>query len=633
MSELLWQAPACSIGEVARAVVHDHKGLPSNQSMVDAAKVDHSHSERNAHRLFNRYGLALKVPISHLTFAHGNGKDTIDIPSLRMRDFLRLLLDKYPKVLFGGQQPGPASQRLCATFWQRYQSYHPQHVLFDKVKKEDWGSYVPLFLHGDKGRTLQKSPIFVLAFETPWGLPPDMLARCSYDNRQMQRKQFHDGRLSWTCSARVRFSGKRTHDDMTGCTMECPGHLDNSSANSHQRHNSKGHSYLSRFLVAAITSKTYKRNSNVLPGILQKTAAELEDLFTVGLHSKELGGQIKFALVGVKGDAEFHWEAGNFTRSYHHTGTKNEAMICPLCEAGGEGVSFTDAAPHPAWEATIGASDPWQELPPLNHAPFAESYRAFVYKFDPFHVLKFGVYRDAVASTLIRLALMLYFDFQECDSKAIDQRLERAFSLFKMWALAAGKNPAIKAFTKANMNFERYKSYPWCNAKGSDITLLLMWLEFVLPFFIAEPKAEGDLKVLKAMYQTIQAGLSYIGVMHSHGVWLPRCCAKFQLETGFRFLRGYLFLADHCMQNHVAGYRLRPKLHYLHHLLHDSQRQLENPAVGFIFSSSALLCETNEDFIGRLARVSRRVAAKTAGMRTTQRYLVKVRCLLERLGG
>ena len=458
-----------------------------------------------------------------------------------------------------------------------------------------------------------------------------MLNRCSYDNRHMQRKQFHHGRLSWTCTERVRFSGKRTHDDMTGCMERPSSYLDNSSRNSHQRHNSKGHSYLSRFLVASITSKTYKKNANVLPGILRETALELEELFNVGLHSKQLGGQIKFALIGVKGDAEFHWEAAAFTRSYHHTGTKNEAQICPLCEAGGQGLSFTDAAAHPKWEATIGSSDPWQELPALNHAPFAESYQAFLYKFDPFHVLKFGVFRDAVASTVVRLALMLYFDFEGCDSKSIENRLERAFSLFKMWAMAAGKNPAIKAFTKANMNFERYGSYPWCNAKGSDITLLLMWLEFVLPSFIAKPKAESDLKVLKAMYQTIHAGLTYIGVMHSHGIWLPRCCGKVQLEAGFRFLRGYLFLADYCMQARVAGYRLRPKLHYLHHLLYDAQRQLDNPAVEYVFSSSALLCEANEDFIGRLARISRRVSARTAGIRSTQRYLVKVRCLLERL--
>ena len=126
---LLCQAPARSIGEVARAVIRDQKGLPANQSMQDAAKVDHAHSERNAHRLFNRYGLALKVPISYLTFSHGGGKDTVTIPFLRVRDFLRVLLDKYPKVLFGGQQLGSASQGLCETFWQRYQSYHPQHVL------------------------------------------------------------------------------------------------------------------------------------------------------------------------------------------------------------------------------------------------------------------------------------------------------------------------------------------------------------------------------------------------------------------------------------------------------------------------------------------------------------------------
>ena len=629
---LLSQAPACTIGEVAQAIIRDQGGTPAVDSIAHAAKVDKSHSERNAHRLFNRYGLSLRVSISWATFQgeSAEASDSVTIPYLKPRDYLSLLLDKYPRVLQGGLQAGPEFARLCENFWQRYQIYHPQHVFYDRISREEWGSSIPIFIHGDKGRTLQKSPIFVLSFETPWGLPDGMLQKCQYDNLTMRRKQYRDGRLSWTCLKRC--GGKRKFEDMDSCTMECPTTLlDNSAEESHQRQNNKGHSYLSRFLVAAITSKVYKKNPKVLPGILEETAAELKSLFETGVPCKRTGKITRFVFVGAKGDAEWHWEAAVFNRSYHKTGTKNELPICPQCEAGSPGLSFTDADDDPQWARTIGQTDPWDSPPPLSAVPFSDHFHAFMYKFDPFHVLKFGVFRDTVASTIVRLCLMGFFDFLADDSKGIEFRFERAFSKFQLWALAASKNPGIKHFTKANLNFGKYKCYAWLNAKGSDVTLVMLWLDFQIQAFMPAAKSPEHLRVLKAMHQTIHGGLTFVGIMHSHGLWLPKSCAQVQLEFGTRFLRGYLYLAKLCMDLRVAGFRLRPKLHYMHHLLHDIRRQLRNPECKYVFSCAALLCESNEDYIGRLARVSRRVAAKTAGLRTTQRYLVKTRALLERL--
>ena len=181
------------------------------------------------------------------------------------------------------------------------------------------------------------------------------------------------------------------------------------------------------------------------------------------------------------------------------------------------------------------------------------------------------------------------------------------------------------------MNFEKFRSFPWVNAKGSDVTLIMMWLAFMLRLLLLERlKRPEDSLQLQAMLQLLDGGLTYVGIMHSHGLWLPRPCAQLQLEAGSKFYRGYLYMANLCIQMKVAGFRLRPKIHYFHHLLYDVQLQLRTDT-RFILSSVAFLCEQNEDFIGRISRVSRRVAARSAGLRTTQRYLVKARCLLQRL--
>ena len=616
---------------MAQAVASDGGQIPG---LKDALKVDPNHSERNAHRLFNRYGLALRVTITQMEVPASSPEEyPIHIPYLRIQDYLKVLLGKYPEVLLGGLEVGSQSEALCRSFWSRYKAYHPQHAFFSKVKEEDWGFSVPLLIHGDKGRTLQKSPIFVLSFETPWGLPASLLKRTAFDNRCNAKKQFGDGKLKWTCHERLAFSGKRKHADMSACPMECPSRLDHESSphTCHQRHNSKGHSYMSRFLVAAITSKVYSRNKAVLPTLLKEVAAQLNELLEHGLKHEASGSRFRFVFLGAKGDAEWHFEAGEFNRSYHNSSTKSENMICHLCEAGRPGLSFADCRDTPKWASTMGESEPWNQLPPLNAAIYSDHFPASMYKFDPFHVTKFGVFRDCVGSTVVRLCRMGYFDFEEGQSQSVESRLTRAFSKYQLWALASGKCITLKKFTKANFNYEKLRSFAWVNAKGSEVTLLMTWLDFYLRTVLHSPlKCHDDKTPLLAMHQMVQGGLTYIGIMHGHGVFMPASCARVQSDAGLAFIRGYAFLANYCTQHRIAGYRLRPKLHYFHHLVHEAQVQIRSGAP-YILSSVMFLCEQNEDFIGRISRVSRRVSAMTAGYRTTQRYLVKVRCLLRRL--
>ncbi|CAE7801495.1 unnamed protein product [Symbiodinium sp. CCMP2592] len=621
------KAPACVIGEIAEAVVADGS---ATQNIREATKVDKSHSERNAHRMFNRYGLALRVPISYMDVPQSSSEDSVTVPYLKITDFLKHLLNKFEEVLFAGlKADSDAARDLCSTFWSRYQSYHGDHVIYSEVPAKDRSFCVPLLVHGDKGRTLQKSPIFVMSFELVWGMSPSMLKKVAYDCRNT-RYDTKDGHLQWHCGRRA--SGKRTFRDMCfdSCPLRSAGRFNPETKGNHQRHNNRGHSFLSRFLIGAIPSKLYRRNAEVLPCLLKQAAEDLKGCFQEGLLHEKSGMRFRFVFIGAKGDAEWHFDAGNFTRSYHRTGPVNAAPICPLCEAGTEGVSYTDVSDAPEWLASMGTSVPWDTTPPLNLAPFSTTFPANLYKFDPFHVLKFGIFRDAVASTIVRLALMGYFDLSAEDYKNITDRLARAYSLYKLWCLAANKNPSLKGFTKANFNFEKMSKFAWVNAKGSEVTMLMQWLDFLVPSFAAEPKQASDLVFLRAASQMIRGGLDYIGVMHSHGIWLPLNCGKVQLQGGLVFARGYAFLAQRCMEQGCTGYNLRPKLHYMMHLLVHLKAQIDNNAP-WVLNEALHLCENNEDFIGKLSRVSRRVHASQAALRTTQRYLVKVRILLERL--
>ena len=54
------------------------------QSLRDASKVHPAHGERDAHRIFNKYWLSLKVPISDLVVGPLEGDEHVSIPHYKV---------------------------------------------------------------------------------------------------------------------------------------------------------------------------------------------------------------------------------------------------------------------------------------------------------------------------------------------------------------------------------------------------------------------------------------------------------------------------------------------------------------------------------------------------------------------
>ncbi|CAK9035345.1 Uncharacterized protein SCF082_LOCUS21245 [Durusdinium trenchii] len=261
-------------------------------------------------------------------------------------------------------------------------------------------------------------------------------------------------------------------------------------------------------------------------------ASELRHLFYQGVEINSV--VYHFALIGVKGDAEFHVEAGEFLRSYSNVGTTNNLKCCPDCEADD---NFGDVSDNP-----VGASVPWDvsDPPPLANVPYSDQYPASLYKRDMFHVIKHGVGREATASILLLLSYLTYFDFPG-DSRNLPDRLQRGFKMFKLWCEVEAKTSSMKNFTKANLHFAKKSSFPYMGGKGSDTTWVLMWLDFFLHCCLRDMK--GDHKtLLTAMLQLCQGTLNYLGIMHSHDLWLPRSCAQFMVKQGLSSFKGILLL-------------------------------------------------------------------------------------------
>ena len=562
------------------------------------------------------------------------GELPVEVPHLKVTDFMGSLLSKHPRVVFGGFSRGVDSESLCETFWQRYQLHHPEHCIYNTVAAEERRYVLPICLHGDKGRGHGKSPVFVFSWESVFALPERLrLAGSKSDKAKLRRtsqKRVHGGRLAWTCAARARdcMCAAEPVPHEGSCSMK-RRKLDNGKLYEALQHNSRGNTILTRFLISAVPSKVFKANPEVIESLLDEIASDLKVLFERGLTVQ--GRVYRAAVVGIKGDYEFLVEAGRFDRHYGRVGTVREQGMCPECHAGDPGISFEDFSDNPTWAATKYLTDPWLVAPALLKIPFATVKRAQMFRRDVFHTLKYGFCRDLSASLLVLLGSLTYFDHTPRDSRSIDSRLERAYSMFALWCAADGRSTTLKKFSKANIHRKTENTFPWLGGKGSDTVLCMMFLLFMVRTFQQNVRDASHTPLLRAMEETLRGGLDFIGVMHSHDLFLPRACAGFMMRAGYKLLRGYSFLADFSIQQRLALFSLRPKCHYFHHMLHELGEQISS-GHPWILSPSVFNCEANEDFIGRISRLSRKVSPKICSQRVIDRYLVGIKLALNRAG-
>ena len=179
--------------------------------------------------------------------------------------------------------------------------------------------------------------------------------------------------------------------------------------------------------------------------------------------------------------------------------------------------------------------------------------------------------------------------------------------------------------------------------KGSDTMILLRWLLKVLregPLLSEEQRRSGVpvangagdmVPCIAAMVDGCCSLLQYFTVLHKDKLWLERHRAQQAMQSLDLFVAAYCFLARACLLRGVPRFHMEPSLHMVKHMSVRLQQSLDMQAPR-VLNPACWLCEASEDWVGRIARISRRVHARTVGKRTLQRYLIKMFLEFERVG-
>ncbi|CAK9110313.1 unnamed protein product [Durusdinium trenchii] len=578
------KAPAVSLAQHADALqeeLEDHEPLPLSTTGVLGCQ--HKNSSRQYKRV-----VARKIPTSYHQFEENGG--TVRLPYLKPTDMLKYLLSNEPWILLGGLEPGQEAEDMLATFWRLYKSEHSTHAVYKMAEENrlSLSQTIPVFLHGDGGRTQKKAPLEVVSFRPALGLDTEI------------------NNFGCTCNPSTVYCGDCKLDPLA------------------QRLNNRNHSYLTHFLIFAFPSKKFKSTPGLFKSMLDAASMDLRAACCDGIS---VGNSLyHVAVLGMAGDMEYHTKSGTLNRSYQNVGSRNFLRCCAECWAGDIRYPFEDVSTCPAWLSTLYNSPPWTQTPPFKHIPFEDwntGAAGRFFKKDPMHIFRLGIARNFIGSTIVLFCLEGVWD-SPGDSLAIDNRLIRAWSSFALWCDANNVTcGAIRSFSKAALHMPRLGVFPFIGGKASDSIYLLKWLKFVSGLEgVANPTSTLFPLVLKAAVQ----GLNF-QCIHRHGLWLPVGCRDRIIRYARDFVQSYAWLAQYAYQRNLQLYGMVPKLHAMHHFPVQLGLQHGN---SFCANPALFDCSSSEDFVGRISRQSRRVSNVNVVENTILAYRVKSKMIIKR---
>ena len=571
-----------------------------------AKDKDRGNAARNLRRRFDRQQLSLPVSIKRIQ--HDAAGDITETHWVPPSEWLRVLGRKFPHCIFGDCEDLGSQLR---SFWAMYRGYNPSHPVFTEHAAH-LDCTIPIQLFGDEGRGQKRGNFLLWSFASAIGL--------------------FDLAKDWSCDCKDQLRCK-PQIQLDGIQRAQPQPDDTDLQRAAMQMGYKGHSYVTRHLIFGLPHWCYKAYPWVVDKHMVLLSSDLGQCFRQGL---EIDGKHFFAaVIGSKGDMKHQMEFGNLTRSYHTfaRGRQQTTYMCSLCYAGARGIPFEDTQDEPTWATTLYAARPWNATPNiLLHLPHNRNEAEEFFQLDTFHLVKVGLGRDLCGSGILVLATLGIYDWEDRDSKALPDRLQRAHKSFAFWCAGCRCKPGLRSFTKQFLNIQSKRSFPWMNTKGSDTMMVMKYLRWFAGIELLTPstqKAEENQKFLRLLKHTIDSLLQAFSIIHSHGLWLDRPCGKLLYTDLMITLRGYKALAKEALGLKICAFAFKPKFHGLHHVAYKVRLDLL-AGNQRILNPLCWMCEQDEDKVGKVSRLSRRISVRNQTSQILYRYMLKKKSCLAR---
>lgn len=445
-------------------------------------------------------------------------------------------------------------------FWAKYRVLNQNFELFNR--DFDPSSTIALYLHGDEGRTLKRGAIMVTSIQSVLGF--------GFNQKRLKRA----------------LGGYRLHVNFAG------------------------HTATTRFAIHTLPKVAYHSDPDVFHITMDHLADQMKYLFETGVRDSMSGTTFKFVLIGAKGDMPYLQKLGHLKRSWNTTvkrglSRKEPAGVCRL--AGTPRYPCEDTSHTPCWTPTIAVKLPWIETPgllkKLLHDP---THPASFFKPDLWHCIHLGVGKSFIAST-IQMALDLV------PATNNEERFQWLTDHYVAWCRRVKTNTFVSKISAYLVAMDGTGATGnW--SKGSLTRGLMRWLVALLTDLAPPP--DSLLLVAKRAAKDLNDCLSFL---YNCPLFLQANECKYVCSKGMSFLQIYSHLANKMYEEgRWQLYPLLPKSHAVHHIWH--QLNEDSTTHGFGMNPLTASCQQDEDCVGRLSRLSRRVNIKTVMARTLERH-------------
>ena len=284
-------------------------------------------------------------------------------------------------------------------------------------------------------------------------------------------------------------------------------------------------------------------------------------------------------------------------------------QVCFKCEAtkGNTDMhhTYTDVRETAPWRATMWTTLPWlrTEVPELTGI---RGFDVRMLASDLLHTWHLGCGRDLLGSCMKILVGLRYFP-----GRTIEKSLAQATIRLRRFAKMHNYSLVLRKLSKQNL---AWSDYPELKCKGYDTFVVLSWLQDELNRHhptADDPEVQHKLDMMCTAVWCMDSWLRMLTHAPMH---LTDSQQLQKTVLGNLFMVTYMSLAQQAVVDGKRLWRVRPKIHILHHCILEDRPSRLNPHYSATW--------TDEDFIKRTMRVKKRTHKRSATNATLCRYLL-----------
>ena len=288
------------------------------------------------------------------------------------------------------------------------------------------------------------------------------------------------------------------------------------------------------------------------------------------------------------------------------------SQICFKCLASRGNDNFdlvyTHIGEEAPWRRTVGLKHPWFSRPVLCDL-IGDGLKAAA--LDLMHIWNLGVLRDLLGSIIKILCRRrgIY------SGNRIAKRLAQFTRELRAFVREHKMQLSIRRIKQPNLDWKS-DACPTLKAKAADCTVILQ--------FCAGKLQTLNLPAYGGLAACTWSAQVFSGCLMNGGLFLTPGERNTALSTGRLFLSSYLRLCNEALENEELLFKMRPKYHYLEHLLDQLAvpgDAVRNPAAAATFM--------DEDWVKQAVGLQRKLSHRTGAHNVLRRFCVETKRALD----